>query len=163
MELGEASEGGAIEGGSWCVNLTADVETDAATRHAKIGLSSPHPGSQGLASTNRQNRPRGEGPWLEPARQRSDSRATYEAKLAAPSAVTEAEFTPRLLDDLFRRHCGRGEAQLEIGGRLVRRIPRKVVDPEQGMLFGIFFEWISDGGEVRQLSVTSKQSGIWPN
>ena len=104
---------------------------------------------------------RGEGPWLEPARARAQARANYLAKIAKPATIQEHEFTPRLLDDVFRLHRGRGEGSLEIGGLRVTRRPSKQVLEGRTMVFTLRFEWIAEGGELRALSVFSAHAGIW--
>jgi hypothetical protein len=104
---------------------------------------------------------RGEGPWLEPARTRAQARAAYLEKISQPATIQEHEFTPRLLDDVFRLHRGRGEGSLEIGGVRVARRPSKQVLEGRTMVFTLRFEWIADGGEVRALSVSAAHAGIW--
>ena len=104
---------------------------------------------------------RGEGPWLAPARLRADTRAAYEARLADPLQLHEREFTARLLDDVFRRHRGRGEGTLVVGGLQVTRSVWKQVAADGRMLFGLQFRWVGEGGEIRELEVTSRHAGIW--
>lgn len=103
----------------------------------------------------------GGGPWLDPARSRAESRAAYEARLADPLRLTEREFTARLLDDVFRRHRGRGEGTLVVGGLQVTRSVCKQVTADGRMLFGLQFRWVGEGGEIRELAVTSRHAGIW--
>ena len=104
---------------------------------------------------------RGEGPWLDPARLRAETRAAYEARLADPLQLHEREFTARLLDDVFRRHRGRGEGTLVVGGLQVTRSVWKQVAADGRMLFGLQFRWVGEGGEIRELAVTSRHAGIW--
>lgn len=104
---------------------------------------------------------RGEGAWLEPARTRIDTRAAYEARLVDLVRLHEREFTARLLDDVFRRHRGRGEGTLVVGGLRVTRTVSKQVVADGSMLFGLQFRWIGEGGEIRELAVSSRHSGIW--
>lgn len=104
---------------------------------------------------------RGQGPWLEPARTRADTRAAYEARIADLVRLHEREFTARLLDDVFRRHRGRGEGTLVVGGLQVTRSLSKQVVADGSMLFGLQFRWIGEGGEIRELAVTSRHAGIW--
>lgn len=103
----------------------------------------------------------GQGPWLDPARLRAETRAAYEARLADPLQLHEREFTARLLDDVFRRHRGRGEGTLVVGGLQVTRSVWKQVVADGSMLFGLQFRWVGEGGEIRELAVTSRHAGIW--
>lgn len=104
---------------------------------------------------------RGEGAWLDPARTRAETRAAYEARIADLVRLHEREFTARLLDDVFRRHRGRGEGTLVVGGLQVTRTVSKQVVADGSMLFGLQFRWIGEGGEIKELAVTSRHAGIW--
>jgi len=88
--------------------------------------------------------------------QEAAARQAYQAKIADPASITEAEFTYHLLDDIFWQHQGKGGGTLMVGGIEVHKsVSTLSSNSGKSSDSAVRFSWTSPANGLQQLSKPS--------